>query len=93
MSLMSFILSNLINLGGNITGTLPVANGGTGKTSVPNPTIQTFTSGSGTYTTPAGVSWIRVIMVGGGGGGGGSGGSASGGNGGTGGNTTFGTTL
>jgi hypothetical protein len=34
------------------------------------PTVQTFTSGSGTYTTPAGVAYIRVRMVGGGGGGG-----------------------
>lgn len=37
------------------------------------PTIQKFTSGSGTYTTPAGVKYIRVRMVGGGGGGSGSG--------------------
>lgn len=35
-----------------------------------SPTIQKFTSGSGTYTTPAGVKWIRVRAVGGGGGGG-----------------------
>ena len=35
------------------------------------PTIQRFTSGSGTYTTPANVKWIRVRLVGGGGGGGG----------------------
>lgn len=34
------------------------------------PTIQRFTSGSGTYTTPAGVKWIRIRLVGGGGGGG-----------------------
>ena len=56
------------------------------------PTIQRFTSGSGTYTTPAGVRYIQVEMVGGGGGGGGSGssGSTSGGNGG---NSTFGTSL
>lgn len=56
------------------------------------PTIQKFTSGSGTYTTPAGCTWIRVRMVGAGGGGTGSGtaaGSASG----SGGTTTFGTTL
>ena len=38
------------------------------------PTTQSFTSGtSQTYTTPAGVKWIKVRMVGGGGGGGGSG--------------------
>lgn len=34
------------------------------------PTRQTFTSGSGNYTTPAGARSIRVRMVGGGGGGG-----------------------
>jgi len=56
------------------------------------PTVQKFTSGSGTYTTPANVKWIRVRMVGGGGGGAGSGtGGASAGVGG--GATTFGTTL
>lgn len=56
------------------------------------PTVQKFTSGSGTYTTPAGVRYIKVEMVGGGGGGAGSG-TASQGTGGNGGNTTFGTTL
>lgn len=45
------------------------------------PTVQRFTSGTGTYTTPAGVKYIRVRMVGGGGGGGGT--SVDGGNGGT----------
>ena len=55
------------------------------------PTIQTFTSGSGTYTTPSNCRWIRVRLVGGGGGGGGGGASAGGGS--TGGNTTFGTSL
>ncbi len=40
------------------------------------PTTQNFTSGSAaTYTTPAGVKWIKVRMVGAGGGGGGSGGT------------------
>lgn len=60
---------------------------------LPTPTIQKFTSGSGTYTTPAGVAWIRVRMVGGGGGGAGSGTSLGGGAyaGVAGGNTTFGT--
>lgn len=59
------------------------------------PTVQTFTSGSGTYTTPTGVSFIKVRMVAGGGGGGGSagGGNTNGGDGGSGGNTTFGTSL
>lgn len=52
------------------------------------PTVQKFTSGSGTYTTPTNCLWIEVEMVGAGGGGGGS--LSAGG---TGGNTTFGTTL
>lgn len=58
------------------------------------PTIQKFTSGSGTYTTPTSPPplYIRVLMVGGGGGGGGSG-TASETSGGTGGNTTFGSSL
>jgi len=34
-------------------------------------TTQTFTSGSGTYTSPAGVAYIKVFCTGGGGGGGG----------------------
>jgi hypothetical protein len=37
------------------------------------PTVQSFTSGSGTYTKPANVLYMIVEMVGGGGGGGGSG--------------------
>ncbi len=58
------------------------------------PTVQKFTSGSGTYTTPAGVLYIRVEMVGGGGGGQGSSTSAWASNSATvGGNTTFGTSL
>lgn len=60
-------------------------------TAAVQPTIQKFTSSTGTYTTPTGVQYIRVKMVGGGGGGGGSGTSpttATNGN-----NTTFGTTL
>jgi len=55
------------------------------------PSVQRFTSGSGTYTTPAGVVYIRVKMVGAGGGGFGANGSAT--SGGTGGNTTFGSSL
>jgi hypothetical protein len=57
------------------------------------PTIQKFTSGSGTYTAPTSPSplYIRVVMVGGGAGGDGSG--TSPGAAGSGGNTTFGTTL
>lgn len=37
------------------------------------PTTQVFTSGSGTYTTPAYAQWIEVQIIGGGGGGAGSG--------------------
>ena len=58
-------------------------------------TIQRFTSGSGTYTTPSGVAYIEVELVGGGASGlagqitaGGSVGTS-----GAGGNTTFGTSL
>lgn len=59
---------------------------------ITNPTVQRFTSGSGTYTTPAGVKYIKVRMVGGGGGGSG-GGQTTGGSGGNGGQTFFGTSL
>lgn len=58
------------------------------------PTQQRFTSGSGTYTTPAGVKYLKVRMVGGGGGGAGSGTAAGPGSaGGAGSNTTFGSSL
>jgi hypothetical protein len=67
----------------NITVTNPVT--------ATAPTVQRFTSGTGTYTTPAGVKWIKLYTVGGGGGGGGSG--TTPGTGGTGGTTTFGTAL
>lgn len=53
------------------------------------PTVQKFTSGSGTYTTPANVLYLRVTMVGAGGGGGAAQ-SGGGGSGGAGGDTTFG---
>ena len=55
------------------------------------PTIQKFTSGSGTYTTPANCRWIRVRLVGGGGGGGGGGAGAGAAS--NGGDTTFGSSL
>lgn len=54
------------------------------------PTRQTFTSGSGTYTTPAGVTRIYIRMAGGGAGGSGGGGAGVTG-GGSGGSTTFST--
>lgn len=56
------------------------------------PTVTRLTSGSGTYTIPAGVTYLSVKMVGGGGGGAGSGtvtGTAAG----AGGNSTFGVAL
>lgn len=57
------------------------------------PTVQKFTSGtSQTYTTPAGVLYIKVTAVGGGGGGSGSG-TAGGTAAGDGGDTIFGTSL
>lgn len=56
------------------------------------PTVQRFTSGSGTYTTPANVKWIKVTMVGGGAGGAGSG-TATGTNPTAGGDSTFGSSL
>lgn len=55
------------------------------------PTVQKFTSGSGTYTKATGALYIEVELIGGGGGGGGTG--TGSGTGGTGGNTTFGTTV
>jgi hypothetical protein len=59
------------------------------------PTIQSFSSGSGTYTTPANVLYLRVRLVGGGGGGGGSQNAAgsAGTAGGNGGNSTFGSSF
>jgi hypothetical protein len=85
------------------TPTAPTAAGGTNTTQIATtafvanaygtrkPTRQVFTSGTGTYTTPANVTEIRVRMIGGGGGGGGNstdGSSTAGGNGGA---STFGT--
>ena len=82
--------------GGNQgAGTVNVSSGyfvnGTKVATTTNVTFQT-PAGSGTYTTPAGVRWIRVVAVGGGAGGGGTGGT-TGPTGTAGGNTTFGTSL
>lgn len=56
--------------------------------STTGPTTQNFTSGTAaTYTTPAGVKWIKVRMVGGGGGGGAAGTTSA--TGGTGGASSF----
>jgi hypothetical protein len=62
-----------------------VINASTIAQATPLPTQQIFTSGSGTYTTPAGCRRIEIRLVGGGGGG--SGGTP----GGSGSSTTFGT--
>jgi hypothetical protein len=83
-------IANVANT--QLTGTLLVTQGGTGLTSIAH-TVTVYTSGSGTYTTPANVKAIWVRAVGGGGGGGGSGNAGSPTNGGTGGTTTFGTSL
>lgn len=57
------------------------------------PTLTKLTSGTNaTYTTPLGVCYLRIRMVGGGGGGAGTGSSLAG-NGGTGGTTLFGPSL
>ena len=49
-----------------LTTALPVASGGTGLTSIPH-TVQVFSSGSGTYTTPANCKAIFIQVWGGGG--------------------------
>ena len=63
-----------------------------GIAAVINPTVQKFTTGSGTYTTPSGVQYIRVRAIGPGAGGSGSGSGGTAGNSGSG-ATTFGTSL
>ena len=55
------------------------------------PQTTTYTSGSGTYTTPTGAKYLTVVMAGGGAGGTGSGTTQN--LGGVGGNTTFGTST
>lgn len=81
-------------------GQVLISGGGTSAPSwssaptLTTPTVQRFTSGSGTYTTPANVKYIIVEVLGGGGGGGSSSSGCAGGNaGGGGGGSSFGTTL
>jgi hypothetical protein len=57
------------------------------------PTVQKFTSGTGTYTTPANVKYLKVKMVGGGGAGSGSGTGVGSANGSAGTASTFGGTV
>lgn len=78
--------TNTWKLNGN-TVTTPVSL----ATLFTRPTVQVFTTGSGTYTLPANVAYIQVEMCGGGGGGLGSG--TSPGAPGAGATTTFGTSL
>lgn len=99
----TYYISSFCQSGGIVYQSLVDTNTGNTPASSPSqwkqvingtaPTIQKFTSGSGTYTTPAGVKYIRVKMVGGGGGGRGGGSAGGVTDGGTGGTSTFGTTL
>lgn len=57
------------------------------------PTLQGFGSGSGTYTTPANVLWIKVKIIGGGGGGGGGSSDSTATSGSNGSTTSFGTSF
>jgi hypothetical protein len=87
-------INNAGSLGEATPGNGIVLSGGTlGITSARRtlPTKQVFTSGSGTYTTPANVLWIEIHMIGGGAGGAGSGNSGIS-NGGNGGDTCWNTT-
>ena len=87
-----------VNVGAGITGQFLTSNGASAPTwstssiTLTPPTIQKFTSGSGTYTTPASCLWIRVRAVGPGGGGSGSSTQAAN-NGGDGGNGSAATTF
>lgn len=80
-------LSGVLNItaGTGVTVSTSMPNIQIGLSAPPNPTAQKFLSGSGTYTTPAGTTWIEVTLVGAGGGGGGGGTGATAGNGGAGG--------
>ena len=71
---------------------LTVGTGNQTITATKASTLGKYTTGSGTYTTPTGVRWIRVRMVGGGGGGGASVESGSR-NGASGSDTTFGSSV
>lgn len=67
----TFTFTGVTNVTFPTSGTLLTSAGVVNQSST-GPTVQNFTSGSSaTYTTPAGVKWIKVRYVGGGGGGGG----------------------
>ena len=81
LTLTAPVISSITNTG---TLTLPTL---TGTVGLATRTVQVFTSGSGTYTTPTGCKAIWVRCVGGGGGGA----ASATNNGSVGGNSTFGT--
>jgi len=70
-----------------------IFNDGSSINSHAAPNVTTYTSGSGTYTTPTGAKWLVVQVQGGGGGAGGGGTASSAGVGGNGNTSTFGTSL
>lgn len=75
------------------SGNVLVSNGSAWTSAaITKPTVTVYTSGSGTFSTPAGATsiWVRIS---GGGGGGGASGTAGVGAAGAGGSTTFGTSL
>ena len=92
--LLTHSSNTLAMTGGALTLDTPLAvtSGGTGKTTWTAPTTQVLTPGSGTYTKPAGVAYLKVTICAGGGGGGGSG-TSSLGTGASGGNSAFGSLL
>ena len=91
--------SKLVNVGAGSSGQFLKSQGASapvwssGSYTPVAPTVQTFLSGSGTYTTPTSPAplYLRVRVLGGGGGGSAAGGSAQ--NGSAGGTSTFGTSL
>ena len=79
---------------GATSGNVLKTNGTTASWGLPTqPTVTSFTSGSGSYSTPAGCTSLRITMCGAGGSGGGSTNASATTTGGNGGVTTFGTTL
>lgn len=68
---------NLTSIAPGSAGNLLKSDGTSWTSAGPTvPTVQRLTSGSGTYTTPAGCRWLRIRMIGGGSGGGGGGSSS-----------------
>lgn len=85
-------LATLVAGAGVASALTKAVNAAGGFLSYQDPVATTLTTGSGTYTVPAGAKYLEIEMVGGGSGGGGSG-STAGGVGTAGGATTFGTSL